>query len=60
MTTTQGITDAVSSSCKYNNNSEIDNSECNTCFESDNCSINECKEVRQSKSKKKLSFKRKT
>ena len=45
MTTTQGLTDAVSSSCKYNNNSEIDNSDCNTCFESDNCSINECKGV---------------
>ena len=44
MTTTQGLTDAVSSSCKYIN-SEIDNSDCNTCFESDNCSINECKGV---------------
>ena len=42
--TTQAITDPVSSVCIYNERIE-NNAECNTCFESENCSLNECESV---------------
>lgn len=43
--TTQAITDPVSSVCNYNDESIENNAECNSCFESENCSLNECESV---------------